>query len=109
MAAEPLLGVYTSMPDELPAALHGRDVVIAGGNIDAALRLADCCSSVTLITPRTARLSVANHAKITILYGSEIVCIDGLEQVESVVVRKIRTRTISARSAAGVFLLHDHG
>ncbi|HEY0159660.1 MAG TPA: hypothetical protein VGF28_20400 [Thermoanaerobaculia bacterium] len=107
MAGEPLRGVYTSLPAELPAALHGRDVVVAGGSFDAALRLAGRCSSVTFVTTRTTRLAAAKHPNVTVLYGSEIVCVDGLGQVESVVVRKIRTGAISARGAAGVFLIDE--
>lgn len=100
-----LEGVYTSLPAELPAALRDRDVVVAGGSFDAALRLAGWCSSVTFITPRTARVATEHRANLTILYGSEIVCADGIERLESVVVRKIRTGAVSARNAAALFLL----
>lgn len=105
MAGEPLRGVYTALPAEVPAALYGRDVIVTGGSFEAALRLAERCSSVTFITPRTGRFAAAKRPNVTVLYGSEIVCMDGVEQVESVVVRKIRTRAISAHAAAGVFLL----
>lgn len=100
-----LAGVYTSMPDELPVALQGREVVIAGESFDAALRLADWCSSVTFITARTARLTAQHRPNLHIVYGSEIVCADGIERVESVVVRKIRTGAVTARNAAALFLL----
>jgi thioredoxin reductase len=100
-----LEGVYTALPAELPAALHGRDVVMAGGSPDAVLRLAEWCSSVTFVTAGTARLTALRRANVTILYGSEIVCADGVGQVESVVVRKIRTGAVSARNAAAVFLM----
>lgn len=107
MAGEPLRGVYTSLPAELPAALHGRDVVVAGGSLDPALRLTERCASVTFVTAGTGRLAAAKRPNVTVLYGSEIVCVDGLGEVESVVVRKIRTGAISARGAAGVFLLDE--
>lgn len=102
-----LNGVYISLPAELPAALHGRDVIVAGGSFDAVRRLAEWCSSVTFVTTDTARLAAAKRANVTILYGSEIVCADGVGQVESVVVRKIRTGAVSARNAAALFLLAE--
>jgi thioredoxin reductase len=104
---ERLDGVYTSLPPELPAALHGRDVVVAGGSFDAALQLARCCSSVTFVTTRTSAIAAARRGTVTILYGSEIICADGIERLESVVVRKIRTGAVSACNAAALFLLAD--
>jgi hypothetical protein len=71
-----LNGVYTSLPAELPAALHSRDVIVAGGSFDAVRRLAEWCSSVTFVTTDTARLAAPKRANVTILYGSEIVCAD---------------------------------
>jgi hypothetical protein len=80
-------------------------VVVAGGSFDAALRLAEWCTSVTFITEGTERLTAGKRANVTVLYGSEIVCADGIERLESVVVRKIRTGAVSARNAAALFLL----
>lgn len=97
-------GVYTSVPPELPIALRGRDVIVAGGNFGEVLRLADWCASVTFITPDTERVHAAKRANVTILYGSEIVCADGIERLESVVVRKIRTGAVCARNAAALFI-----
>ncbi|HYK05309.1 MAG TPA: hypothetical protein VE974_26400 [Thermoanaerobaculia bacterium] len=105
MRGESLDGVYTSLPAELPATLHGREVVVAGGTFDAALRLARCCSSVTFVTARTSRIAAAHSGNVTILYGSEIICADGIDRLESVVVRKIRTGAVSACNAAALFLL----
>jgi thioredoxin reductase len=102
-----LEGVYTALPEELPAALHGRDVVIAGGSFEAALRLAEWCSSVTFVTASTARIASTKRANVTILYGGEIVCADGVDRVESVVVRKIRTGALCARNAAALFLIRN--
>ena len=101
-------GVYTSMPSELPATLRGCDVVVAGDSTDAVLRLADCCRSVTFVTARSARIpELRGRTNVTILAATEIVCIDGIGQVESVVVRKVRTGAVSACSTAALFLLSE--
>ena len=104
---ERLNGVYTSMPEELPPALRDRDIVIAGGALDAALQFATGCASLTYITARTSRIKGAPQKNVRIHYGSEIVCVDGVEYVESVVVRKRSTGAITACSAAALFLLAD--
>jgi thioredoxin reductase len=100
-----LEGVYTSMPAELPRSVKGRDVVVAGDGLAAALRLADWCSSVTFITTRKTRVPAPHPANLNIIYGSEIVCADGVERLESVVVRKSRTGAVSAHNASALFLL----
>lgn len=103
MRIERLDGVHTSMPATLPEELRGREVVVAGESVDAALRLAEWGSAVTFVTARTSRVAAAKN--VTVLYGSEIVCVDGIERLESVVVRKIRTGVVSARNAAALFLM----
>ena len=106
-----LPGVYTSMPAEVPDALHGRDAVVVGassGAVDAVLRLAGCCRSVTYVTERATRIAaLRGRANISILYGSEIVCVDGIEHLESVVLRRIRGGGITARCAAALFLINE--
>ena len=102
-------GVYTSLPAELPPSLDGVDAVVAGetaGAADAALRLASYCRSVTFVTSRSARAgTLRGCANVTILHGCEVVCVDGVDGVESVVVRKIRTGTVFAYNAAAIFLI----
>src|SRR6187549_1862487 len=61
-------GVYTSMPAELLLALLDRQVVVAGGGFDAALRLAAGCTSVTFITTATDRIKAA-PANVKVHYG----------------------------------------
>jgi hypothetical protein len=95
------------MPDALPDEVQGREVVVACEDFGAALRLAEWCASVTFVTARTARVS-AKRANVTVLYGSEIVCADGIERVESVVVRKISTGAVTACNAAGLFVWDAH-
>ena len=102
-----LRGIYTSVPADLPQALRHADVVIAGGSFDAVRQLAACCASVTYVTASTMRIHGTRDANVNVHYGSEIVCIDGVEHVESVVVRKRRTGAITACTAAALFLLND--
>lgn len=101
MRSEPLEGMHSSMPAQLPEELRGREVVVAGESFDAALRLAEWGSAVTYVTARTTRVVAGKN--VTVLYGSEIVCVDGIERLESVVVRKISTGVVSARNAAALF------
>ena len=104
-----LIGVYTSVPAELPPALRGLDIVIAGGNFYAAVQLATSCSSVTYVTARTTRLTGVRPPNVRIRYGSEVVCADGVEHVETVIVRKLGSGAITACSAAALFLITtDH-
>src|SRR5687768_1260496 len=93
-------GIYTSVPAELPAALRNRDAIVLGATPDAShavARLADWCRSVTLIKPTSTRVTgLRDRANVTILHGTEILCVDGIEQLECVVVRRIRTGVVSA-------------
>ena len=100
-------GVYMSLPAKLPAALRDRIAIVrASEAAEAVLRLADWCSSVTLIQPGSTRVAaLRGRANVTILHGTEIAGVDGIEQLECVVVRKIRTGAISVHEAAALFLL----
>ena len=104
-------GIYTSVP-ALPAALRDR-VAIVGAAVevaDALLRLADWCLSVIVIKPnRTGIAALRGRRNVTILHGTEIVCVDGIEQVECVVVRKISTGAISAYQVSALILLPQDG
>ena len=106
-------GVYTSVPAELPAALRDRVAIVDGATSeasDAVVRLSDWCRTVTLIKPTSTRVdALRGRTNVTILHGTEIVCVDGIEQLECVVVRKIRTGAISAHKAAALFLLRRTG
>ena len=106
-------GIHTSMPAELPAALRDRLAIVAGATPDAVAavqRLAKWCRSVTFIKPtRTRVAALRGLTNVTIVHGAEIVCVDGIEHLESVVVREIRSGVISARTAAALFLLQDRG
>jgi hypothetical protein len=105
-AGRGLNGVYTSVPAELPSALHDCDVVVGGGSFDVALQLAAGCASVTYITTRTTRIRKAPE-NVRIHYGSEIACIDGVTNVESVIVRKRSNGAITACTAAALFLIAE--
>lgn len=102
-------GVYTSLPADVPPALRDREAIVLGATPEASnavVRLADWCRSVTLIKPTSTRVpALRGRTNVTILHGSEIVCVDGIEQLECVVVRKIRTGAVSAHRAAALFLL----
>lgn len=105
-------GVYTSMPAKLPAALRDRTAMVAGAmpeGVEAALRLADWCRGVKLVTAmRTRAASLRGRTNVSILRGSEIVCVDGIGQLECVLVREIRTGVLSAHTASALFLLRPH-
>jgi hypothetical protein len=102
-------GVYTSMPPELPAALRDGQAVVAGEpreTVDAVVRLAGWCRTVTWIKTGHARVAALHGlTNVTILHGAEIVCVDGLGQLECVVARRLRTGAVSAYGAAALFLL----
>lgn len=102
-------GIYTSVPARLPAALRGREAVVSGATPETAgavLRLLDWCRSVTLVERGRKRLeALGGRPGISILRGSEIVCVDGIGRLECVVVRNIRTGAITAHTAAALFLL----
>jgi thioredoxin reductase len=102
-------GVYTAVPAELPLALHGADAVVAGTvSADEVLRLAGCCRSVTYLTARNERTTaLRDRGNVTVVHGAEIVCIDGVDRIESVVVRKIRSGAVSAFNASALFLIGE--
>lgn len=107
----PLLGagVYTSVPARLPASLRDGMASVRGATAEAAdavLRLADWCRTVTFITPtRSPVAALRARANVTILHGAEIICVDGIGGLECIVVRQIHTGTVSAHTAAALFLL----
>lgn len=102
-------GVYTAVPVELPASLRDGMASVRGTTAEAAdavLRLAGWCRTVTFIKPaRSPVAALRGRANVTILHGAEIVCVDGIGRLECVVVRQIRTGTVSAHAAAALFLL----
>jgi hypothetical protein len=101
-------GVYRSMPARLPPALRDGRAMVAGAMpeaADAVLRLAGWYRSVTFVTPMTGLCAFRGRSNVTTLRGFEIVCVDGIGQLECVVVRKIRTGAISAHGVTALFLL----
>lgn len=99
-------GVYTSVPATLPAALRNGVAIARAVEVDAVLRLADWCLTVIVIKPKRIRVSaLRGRGNVTILHGTEIVCVDGIAQLECVVVRKTSTGAIRAHPADALFLL----
>lgn len=109
-------GVWFEMPDDVPASLRdGRAVVI--GDVEtaamAALRLHDGGCHVTVLANgfsatdiRTLRRAVRGRAGIDVRLNTELACVDGIDQVEAVVMRKRQCRCVDAFNACAVFILH---
>ena len=104
------VGVYTRLPRELAPSLRDRIVVVAnrtGADID---RIAGWDAAVHVVTKeacRNSRLSpVVQHApRISVSYQTEIVCVDGVDHLESILLRGKRTKETSAVSAAALFVV----
>lgn len=73
-------------------------IVIRSTRASAAARLRQALRSAHL--PRTRN--------ITITTGAEVVCVDGVNGVEAVVVRDLRTRRLIGFNAAAVLRFSEH-
>jgi hypothetical protein len=102
-------GLYTSVPVELPAALRDQVVIVAGATeeaVSAVERLASWCRTVTYVKPGGTPIAALRGLKnVTVVGGAEIVCVDGIGQLECVVVRKISGGQVTAYGAVALFLL----
>ena len=109
-------GVWLEMPDAVPASLRdGHAVVI--GDVDtaaaAAIRLDDGECRVTVLATglsasdiRTLRRAVRGRAGIEVRLHAELACVDGIDQVEAVVMRTRGCRCVDACNASAVFILN---
>jgi hypothetical protein len=108
-------GVWLEIPEHLPSCLRdGHAVVIgeAGVVTGAALRLhAEGCRVTVLATGfsaidvRTVRRAVRGRAGIDIRLDTELACVDGIDHVEALVVRKRGRSCVDACNASAVFIL----
>lgn len=110
-------GVYTSAPAELPPRVLDRDVFLTGVPTrvaDAALTLAARCRSATIVTPKQrfgARIdpllrdTLRDQRNVFVRTGSAIVAVAGVDRLESLIVRSVRTGRHAAREAAALFVL----
>ena len=100
-------GVYLTLPPELPETLRGRDAVVYGshaGVVAGALRLGDICGRVTVVTPAAAT-ALRGRGNVSILRGAAIVCVAGVDRLESVLLRHGDAGRFSAVEAAALFLI----
>jgi hypothetical protein len=56
----------------------------------------------------TARV-VLSPQQITILTGAEVACVDGVERIEAVVVRQLRTRRLIGFNASALLVFGERG
>lgn len=94
------------------------DLVIAGNNAAAAAAAAAAIGRGlrVLVVIRPARSGFARQLRhvmgtaklppqqLTVLTGSEVACIDGVNSVEAVVVRRLRTRRLIAFNASALLV-----
>lgn len=102
-------GVYTQLPDRLPAFLDGRPVVVAGGWGREIERICEWPARVHVVTnERCAESSLPGAlrqaVRVSVSFGTEIMCVDGIDRLESIVIRRKRYREIEAMEAAALFL-----
>ena len=111
------VGVFTAMPNPLPAPGHGRDVVVVGepvASAAAALTLSDCCGTVTLAThapgnrsgiATPTRIALRSRTNVVVRYETELKCAVGRDHLESVVLRRTGSGHIIACDASALFVL----
>ena len=108
-------GVYFGVPDALPEAFRCRDVFVAGeprAAAAAALRLADHCRRVVLLSagprrtsaPGAERVHALDAASNVAARAAEVVEVVGVERVEALVLRDPRTGRTAVRAAAALFI-----
>jgi thioredoxin reductase (NADPH) len=111
-------GVYYALPDPPAGSLAGQEVFLVGepaAMASAALRLREMCRTVVLVS-RDARVSdrmpvhtvqaLVAAGNVVLRPESEILALAGVEQLETVVIRHVRTGRTTVRAAAALFLLH---
>lgn len=113
-------GVWLEMPDDAPASLRDGHAVVIGDvetaatAATAAVRLHEGGCRVTVLTAgfsasdiRTLRRAVRGRAGIDVRLNTELACVDGIDQVEVVVMRKRGCRCVDACNASAVFILNS--
>jgi hypothetical protein len=93
------------------------DVVIVGGNAAAMAAASDAVGRGlrVLVVTRSMRRGLAGRLRrairaagmlaprqLTVVTGSEVVCVDGVPHVEAVVVRRVRTGRLVAFNASAI-------
>jgi thioredoxin reductase (NADPH) len=115
-------GVYHALPDSWAGSLARQDVFLMGepaAMAGAALRLREICRTVVLVSretrvsdrmPAHAVRSLIAAGNVVLRPESEILALGGVEQLETLVIRNVRTGRTTVRVAAALFLLHrTHG
>ena len=112
-------GVWLEMPDDVLASLRDRHAVVIGdveSAAAAALRLDDGGCRVTVLATglsatdiRALRRAVRGRAGIEVRLHAELACVDGIGQVEAVVMRTRGCRCVDACNASAVFILNSQG
>ncbi len=110
-----IAGVYAEVENEHVQALRGKNAVVFGplpAAIHAAIRLSESCLTVDVVSRETAtditpalRRSVRGRDNIRLTYATEIACVDGVERIESVVLRRLKNGRLSALNTSGLFVL----
>jgi thioredoxin reductase len=110
-------GVFTALPQDVPDALRGQHAVVVGDPVigaAAALRLNAWGCGVTLVTcesaggagiPRELRRALRGRASIRLRYCTDLAWAVGINHLEAVVVRQVRTGRIEVWNAAALFVL----
>jgi thioredoxin reductase len=109
-------GVWFEMSDDVPASLRDGHAIVIGDTetaAAAALRLHDGGCRVTVLATgfsatdiRTLCRAVRGRAGIDVRVDTELACVDGIDQVEAVVMRKRGCRCVDACNASAVFILN---
>jgi thioredoxin reductase len=109
-------GVWLEMPDEVPASLRDGHAVVIGDvetAATAALQLHEGGCRVTVLATgfsatdvRTLRRAVRGRAGIDVRLNTELACVDGIDHVEALVMRRRGCRCVDACNASAVFILN---
>ena len=110
-------GVHLGLPEQIPAAVRDRDVVVTGelaGVAEAALRLSRHCRRVLLVTtearvssllPERTVHTLRATRNVSVWPRTEILDVAGVDSLELVTLRDRRTGRIVHRCAAALYLL----
>ncbi|HET6628172.1 MAG TPA: hypothetical protein VFG91_00190 [Woeseiaceae bacterium] len=113
-------GIYTALPDELPATLANGHAVVAGdppAGAAAALRLCGHGCSVTLVVHADARragiapevrAALRGRADVSVRFGMELTWAAGIERLEALVLRHVASGRIEVCNADALFVVSNN-
>ena len=99
-------GVYRGLPNDMPEPVRDRNAVVVGEAVEcatAARQLGAAGWKVTVVTRERRGSGAGPECRRRAC--TEVVCAEGADYLEAVVLRRIDTRRIDACNASALFIL----